>query len=110
MTGGRPDPQGTAMKRDEAPAATKGVRPKGIITGALAVFCVLALTATLIENRGERTHDIRQSSVISFVVERYGLLAGGKYDVLSRDVAEGLWKRGAADWQLEGLVTPADGG
>ena len=104
----RPDPQGPAVRRSRARTPTVSARWKRITTGALLVLCAVALTITFLGKAGAGSRDVLENRATRFVKAQYGLLSSGKYDALSQRVVEGRWKRGAAGWQLEGILPSTD--
>ena len=103
----RPDPQVPAARRSKVRILAVSARWKPITTGALLLSCAAALTITFLGKAGAGSRDILENRATRFVKAQYGLLASGKYDALSQRVVEGRWKRGAAGWQLEGILPPS---
>ena len=103
----RPDPQIPVLRRNKVPAVTTAWW-KHITTGAFVVFCTGALIVTFTAETGVGSRNEPENRTTHFVKEQYGLLANGKYDALSQCVVEGLWKRGAAGWQLAGILPRAE--
>jgi len=85
---------------------TRFIRRRSAIL--LLAFCVVGLTATFLGQRGAGSPAVSENRVTRFVEDQYRLLAQGKYETLSANVAEGVWKGPPRGSVLSGLAPRED--
>ena len=70
----------------------------------LLPICVVGLAAVVVQHVGTESVSVQANQVVDFVKGQYRLLGEGKYQELSGNVAEGLWKGEARNFVPGGVM------
>lgn len=74
----------------------------------LLPLCIVGLGAVVLYHPGTEQMSVQGNRVVDFVKGQYQLLAEGRYQQLSANVVEGLWKGEAKKFDPAGLMDPGD--
>ena len=70
----------------------------------LLPLCVVGLVAVVLQHPGTEPVSVQGNRVVDFVKGQYELLGEGKYQELSQNVVEGLWKGESRNYVLDGVM------
>jgi hypothetical protein len=87
------------------PLLAKISRKKWLI---LLPLCIVGIVAVVLQHPGTESMSVQGNRVVDFVKGQYQLLSEGKYQQLSQNVVEGLWRGESRKYVLSGVMQQGD--